>query len=228
MVNIIDYLQTSKECDKPLEQIEKSNFLKDNYFGLREKEKKSLLNLLIISNFCYAFKKKPIVYEQITQYIADRFTLHKTQIVLVGSAKTGFAIDPQNYGREFSEKSDLDFAIINREVFDKCVDDYNLWKMKNSKDEYTDADKKNYKFWNDNINELKHNIKRGFIDTYKIPNFLEFKTTQSINNSLSLIVINLRRIHDITVKEASVRVYKDWNTFETQLKINIEHVLKKL
>lgn len=228
MVNIIDYLQISKECDQPLEQIEKSSFLKDNYFVLEEKERKSLLNLLIISNFCYAFKKKPIVYEQITQYIADRFEVHKTQIILIGSAKTGFAIDPKNYGREFSDQSDLDFAIVNRELFDKCVTDYNVWKTKNANREYTEENKRKYRFWDGNINELKHHIKKGFIDTYKIPNFEEFTTTQPINNSLSLIVINLNSIHNIKVKEASVRIYKDWKTFETQLKVNIEHVLSKL
>lgn len=58
MANITDYLQISNECNKTLEQIEKSFFLKDNYFILKDIEKQSLLNFLMISNFCYAFKKK--------------------------------------------------------------------------------------------------------------------------------------------------------------------------
>ncbi|HFK5511079.1 TPA: hypothetical protein ACGZ9U_001998 [Elizabethkingia anophelis] len=226
MANIINYLQTSEECEKPLEQITTSDFLKKNYFNLRDTEKKSLLNFLIISNFCHAFKVKPLIYEQITQYIADKFKIKKNQIILLGSARTGFAIDPKNYGRKFSENSDLDFAIIDSNLFENCVNDFKLWKRKTENNEYEEKQKN--KFWNDNQTNLNYQIKKGFIDTYKIPNFIEFTTTQQINHSLSLVVLNLESIQRIKVKEASARIYKDWDTFQRQLKINIEHVLDKI
>lgn len=226
MANIINYLQTSLECEKPIEQVETAKFLKENYFTLDENERKSLLNFLIISNFCYAFKTKPLIYEQTTQYIADKFSINKTQIILLGSARTGFAIAPNSYGRKFSENSDLDFAIINQSLFDNCVQDFKLWKRKTDNSEYADNVKN--KFWSDNQTNLKFQIKRGFIDTYKIPNFTEFTTTQQLNQSLSLIVVNLLKYQRIKVKEASVRVYKDWNTFHKQLRINIESVLEKI
>jgi len=226
MVNIINYLNTSLECEKPLEQVETAKFLKDSYFKLDETERKSLLNFLTISNFCYAFKIKPLVYEQTTQYIADKFSLNKTQIILLGSARTGFAIDPNNYGRKFSENSDLDFAIIDKPLFDNCVVDFKLWKSKTENNEYDEKVKN--RFWNDNQNNLKFQIRKGFIDTYKIPNFSEFKTTQQINQSLSLVVVNLSKYQNIKVKEASARIYKDWDTFQKQLRINIESVLEKV
>lgn len=165
MVNIINYLQTSTELEKPIEQVESANFLKKNYFTLSENERKSLLHFLVISNFCYAFKVKPLIYEQITQYLADKFSINKYQIILLGSAKTGFAIDPNNYGRKFSENSDLDFAIINETLFNNSVNDFKLWKSKTEKDQYDEKIKN--RFWTDNQNNLKHQIKRGFIDTYK-------------------------------------------------------------
>lgn len=224
MANIINYLKTTQECEQPLEQVEKATFLKTNYFKLDDNERKSLLNFLIVSNFCHAFKIKPLIYEQITQYIADNFEVKKNRIILLGSARTGFAIDPNNYGRKFSENSDLDFAIIDSNLFEKCIIDFKLWKSKIENNEYDEKVKN--KFWNDNLTNLKYQIKKGFIDTYKIPNFKEFKTTQKINNSLSLIVINLENIQGIKVKEASARIYKDWEIFQRQLKINIESVLK--
>lgn len=226
MANIINYLRTSQEFEKPIEYVETANFLKDNYFSLDENERKSLINFLIISNFCYAFKTKPLVYEQTTQYIADKFSLNKIQIILLGSARTGFAIDPSNYGRKFTENSDLDFAIIDEKLFNNCILDFKLWKRKTENNEYDE--KIINKFWNDNQNNLKFQIKRGFIDTYKVPNFTEFETTQQINQSLSLIVVNLLKYHNIKVKEASARIYKDWETFHKQLKINIESVLEKI
>ena len=145
---------------------------------------------------------------------------------MLGSAKTGFAIDPNNFGRKFSENSDLDFAIIDEKLFDDSVNDFKLWKLKTDKNQY-DENLKN-RFWSDNQNNLKHQIKRGFIDTYKIPNFTEFTTTQQINQSLSLIVVNLQKYQNIKVKEASVRIYKDWSTFDKQLRLNIENVLEKV
>ncbi|SKC11510.1 hypothetical protein SAMN05660477_03119 [Soonwooa buanensis] len=226
MANIINYLQTSEECKKPLDQVATPTFLKNNYFNLDENERKSLLNFLIISNFCYAFKVKPLIYEQVTQYISDKFSIKKNQIILLGSARTGFAIDPANYGREFSENSDLDFAIIDLDLFNRCVNDFKQWKRKTENNEYDEKVKTIY--WSDNQNNLKHQIKKGFIDTYKIPNFTEFDTTQEINNSLSLIVINLNNLQRIKVKQASARIYKDWDTFQKQLRLNIESVLEKV
>ena len=157
MANIINYLQTSKEFEKPIEQVETANFLKQNYFSLDENERKSLLHFLVISNFCYAFKVKPLIYEQTTQYLADKFSINKYQIILLGSAKTGFAIDPNNFGRKFSENSDLDFAIIDEKLFDDSVNDFKLWKLKTDKNQY-DENLKN-RFWSDNQNNLKHQIK---------------------------------------------------------------------
>lgn len=210
----------------PIDKITTPQYLRDNYFKIGDTERLSLVNFLIISNFCFAFKIKPLVYEQITQYIADKFNINKSSIVLIGSARTGFAIDPQNYGRKFSENSDLDFAIIDKTLFENSVVDFKHWKFKSDNKEYDESEKNRY--WSDNQTNLKHQIKRGFIDTYKIPNFQEFKTTQQVNQSLSLIVINLKKYQNIVVKEASARIYKDWNIFNKQLRLNIEQVLKKL
>lgn len=226
MANIINYLQTTEEFDRPIEQVETSSYLKNNYFKLAESERKSLLNFLVISNFCYAFKTKPLIYEQITQYIADKFLINKSEIILLGSARTGFAIDPNNYGRKFSENSDLDFAIINERLFNDSVTDFKLWKAKTEQNEYNENVKN--KYWESNQKNLRYQIKRGFIDIYKIPNFKEFITTQQINQSLSLIVINLDKYQKIKVKEASVRIYRNWRDFDKQLKINIESVLEKV
>jgi len=226
MVNITNYIKMSSECEKSSDSICTAEYLKQNYFKLGKVERNSLLNFLLISSFCFAFKTKPIVYEQITQYLADKFELDKINIVLIGSAKTGFAIDTNNYGRNFSESSDLDFAIIDNKLFEKSIKDFRLWKNKTDNGEYPE-NKKN-KYWVDNQNNLKAQIKKGFIDTYKVPNFEEFTTTQQINQSLSLIVINLKQHQNIVVKEASVRIYNSWETFQKQLRLNIENVLSRL
>lgn len=228
MANLIDYLRLNEECELPIDRVSQSEYLRENYFKISAGERASLLNFLIISNFCHAFRIKPIVYEQVTQYISDKFGVAKSNILLIGSARTGFAIDPKNYGRKFSEESDLDFAIIDQELFQKSVLDFKQWKDGSEKNKYSQEVINQYKYWNDNLNNLKFQVKKGFLDTYKIPNFSEFVTTQPINNSLALIVINLKQYQNIKVREASARIYKDWATFQKQLRLNIEDVLTSL
>ena len=224
--NIIDYLNMSQECDNPIEVITKPDYILDNYFKINKIERVSLINFLMINNFCSAFNSKPLVYEQITQYLADKFTLNKNNIILIGSARTGFAMDPTSYGRRFTEASDLDFAIIDKNLFDNSVKDFQLWKSRFENNEYLESQKN--KYWPDNRTNLKHQINRGFIDTYKIPSYPEFTNTQPLKQSLSLIVKNLSIYQKIVVKEASARIYINWETFQKQLRLNTEHVLQKV
>lgn len=227
MANIIDYIQLSERAEKVVELFTTSDAFLKNYLEFDELEQKSYLSHLVVNNVSYAFKSKPLLYEQIAQYLADKMEVSKNQIKLVGSAKTGFSVSPQpTYGRKFNENSDLDFAIIDETLFSRAITDYKLWKKNFTDGKY--PKELHNKYWIDNLENLKHQNNRGFIDTYKIPNYIEFSTTQTLNNSLSLIVNNLERHHNIKVKNASARIYKDWKTFTKQLRLNTESVLEKV
>lgn len=227
MVNIIDYIKLSPKAKSVTDLYTTPELFLKNYFELEELEQKSYIHHIIINNVRFAFKENPLLYENITQYLGDKLRISKNQIKLIGSSKTGFSISPNpDYGKVFSENSDLDFAIIDESVFLESVKEYKQWK-KNFEDGKYPKEIQN-KYWSDNFTNLKFQSKKGFIDTYKIPNYLEFKTTQSLNNSLSLIVANLQTHHDIKIKNASARIYKDWDTFFKQLRLNTESVLLKV
>lgn len=227
MANIIDYIKLSAEANSVTDlYISPELFLK-KYFLLDDLERKSFISHLIINNVRFAFKSNPLLYENLTQYLADKLNISKNQIKLIGSAKTGFSISPNpDYGKKFNENSDLDFAIVDEQIFLQSVEEFKQWKKNFEFGKY--PKELQNKYWLDNFENLKHQSKRGFIDTYKIPNYSEFKTTQGLDNSLSLIVANLKTYHNIKVKNASARVYKDWNTFFNQLKLNTEYVLLKV
>ena len=83
-------------------------------------EQNSLISHVIVNNTPFVFKDIPLLYEQIIQYLSDLLSIESGSIKLIGSAKTGFSVSPSpNYGKIFSEKSDLDFTIINEVVFEK-------------------------------------------------------------------------------------------------------------
>ncbi|MGL2993513.1 hypothetical protein [Flavobacterium sp. TSSA_36] len=227
MINIIDYIKLSQEAKSITGLYTSPDLFLKNYFELDELEQKSYINHLIINNVRFAFRNNPLLYENLTQYLSDKLNISKNQIKLIGSAKTGFSISPNpDFGKVFSEKSDLDFAIIDEKLFTESVNEYKFWKKNFDEGKY--PEQLQNKYWLDNFENLKHQSKRGFIDTYKIPNYTDFKTTQGLNNSLSLIVANLETFHNIKVKNASARIYKDWNIFFKQLRLNTETVLSKV
>ncbi|SEQ63319.1 hypothetical protein [Neolewinella agarilytica] len=80
-------------------------------------------------------------YYQLKYEISDFFEIHPSQVLMVGSGKTGFSISeklhakpPKKRYRHFSEESDLDMAIVSQELFDiiwkeviEFSDDKALW-----------------------------------------------------------------------------------------------------
>jgi hypothetical protein len=228
MANIRLYINLSKKAKTISNLYEEPMKFFENYFDLEPLEQQSYINHLIVNNVPYAFKHIPLLYEQIVQYLADEIGLDYIDIKLIGSAKTGFSISPKpNYGNPFSDKSDLDFSIINESLFHNLTIEFNLWV-----ELYTNAEivpkKAEEKYWDENLKSVTRTIKRGFIDTYKIPNRIMFSITQKINNSLFLITFKLNELHQIKNTKASVRVYKDWDAFYKQLRINTECILSKI
>lgn len=228
MAKINQYIKLSKIASSVVEIYEEPTKFCINYFELDLNEQQSYINHFIVNNSPYAFKHIPLLYEQITQFLADELNLNCSEIKLIGSAKTGFSISPKpNYGNPFTSKSDLDFSIINETLFKDLKTEFILWSdlYKNGNLIPKDAEKT---FWNANLDSVPNNLKRGFIDTYKIPNRNEFKLTQKINNSLYLITFKLNEFHKIKNSKSSVRVYENFETFYRQLKLNTEYVLNKI
>ena len=56
-------------------------------------------------------------YFELKSDVGQRFNVHPSQIVVVGSGKLGFSIHPQKRYRPFGEESDLDLAIVSDRLF---------------------------------------------------------------------------------------------------------------
>jgi hypothetical protein len=63
----------------------------------------------------------PQQYVELKQKIAARFSIHHTEIFVVGSAKLGFSIAPNKRWRAFTETSDVDVAIVSQQLYE------NIW-----------------------------------------------------------------------------------------------------
>jgi hypothetical protein len=201
----------------------------DAYNNIYQTEKNSFIRHTLINNIPFAFKVTPILYEQIIQYLADKINITPADIKLIGSAKTGFSLNPSpDYGRAFSQNSDLDFSLINQNIFSELEGEFNSWANQFQSGNLLPQNKNQETYWPENLNNCPKNLKRGFIDTNKIPSHNQFLKTQTINNSLYLIKDKLEKVHKIIIKKASLRVYKDWASFSRQLTINTESIINTL
>jgi hypothetical protein len=229
MVDIRNYITLSKTASAIINPYSVAADFKTYYNSIDYKEKKSLVRHFIINNIPFAFKDKPMLYEQITQYIADKFYISPTEVKLIGSAKTGFSISPlPDYGKTFGQHSDLDFSIVNEDLFNELDEEYNKWSDLFKQKQIQPYNNTEENYWYQNLDSGKRQLNRGFIDAHFIPNREQFSTTRKIKSSLWLIQKFLDEKHGIKVKKASASFYKNWTSFTGRLNTNTENVMKKV
>ena len=229
MVDIRDYINLSKTAASIGSSFSIPADFKNYYKTIGSNEKKSLVRHFIVNNIPFAFKDKPILYEQITQYISDKLQISPTEVKLIGSAKTGFSISPlPDYGKSFGQHSDLDFSIVNEDLFNKLEDEFNDWSDQFKLNEIASHNPTEQGYWLQNLESGPRQLNNGFIDTHYIPNREQFATTRKINNSLWLIQKYLDETHSIKVKKASASIYRSWYSFAGRLNRNTDYVMKNV
>jgi hypothetical protein len=229
MADIRDYITLSKTASSIVDTYSIPDGFKEFYKKVSSNEKKSLLRHFIVNNVPFAFKTKPILYEQLTQYIADKLQIAPSEVKLIGSAKTGFSISPPPYyGNNFGSHSDLDFSIVNEEIFNDMEGEFQNWANLFREKQITAYNETEERYWFQNLDSGAGQIRNGFIDTHLIPNRDLFVTTKKINNSMWLIKKYLEERHKLIVKKASASIYKSWGSFAGRLNRNTENVMKRV
>lgn len=73
----------------------------------------------------YIFKGTPFVFctdprllDILHGHLVSNLRLRKENIVVVGSAKIGFSLNPYSFPRKFSDKSDIDILVVDEKLFD--------------------------------------------------------------------------------------------------------------
>ena len=213
-MNINDYFVDSVWLKEATERYIGSGKFKDTFLKMPDKERKSLIYHYVIDNEPYVFKTKPLLMEQTKQFIADSIgQISVEDIRLIGSAKTGFSLDPNKYGKSFNNDSDLDFTIISPGLLDLLKNDYNTW-TRAVNDGVLSTEGRNRRYWKDNIRVIKKSFTKGYIDTHLLPNLKDYcPNAQLIADTMSKVTIKLKEKQQIDVRLCSVRVYKNYQIF---------------
>ena len=210
------------------EEVKSTYLSADNFIKIyrsidSELDRKILLRHIVRFNTPYVFRDSPLIYEQIRNYLADRLRLEVSEILIIGSAKTGFSMSTEEYGKVFSEQSDLDFTIVNRDLFKQLQAEYKTWKELYVNDKSVmPKNEIERKYWDENIKVVANNLKRGFVDCRKLPTRKCCPTVMNINDAMWLITERLKCCFNIKVTHSSARIYQDLMSFYNQFKYNTD------
>lgn len=66
----------------------------------------------------YVFHDHKAALNLLSQHLSDELEITELNMTVVGSAKLGFSLNPENFPRQFSDASDIDVLIVSEELFD--------------------------------------------------------------------------------------------------------------
>ena len=179
----------------------------------------------------FVFLTCPAVYDTMRYWLGKCLEVHPKEIGLVGSAHLGKSLDPRKIGTPFiPNKSDLDLFIVSENLFERLKTDFFAWSW----DFINEKIKPSYAWesmshW-DNLNkEVLKNIKRGFIDAYKIPSRVEYPTVWKVQFTMEHLVKRLKGTHNAPRPgHASIRCYDSWDSFVQQKTVNLRDIIQKV
>lgn len=98
-------------------------FLRD----LREKPLEWVAEHYIFEGTPYVFSDQPKLMEELTNHLSNELDLKSENIRIIGSAKVGFSLNPDNFPRRFSDTSDIDVLVVDEILFDKIWTNVLKW-----------------------------------------------------------------------------------------------------
>jgi len=195
--------------------------------SLSKEEIAPYLRLHLFEGVPFFLRDKPLVYEVGREWLSRKLEVDPRSIIVIGSSSIGFSMSPPpDFGRPFSDKSDIDLSIISEALFTKLELTFYKWKEEYERGTVIPTTQEK-KYWDLNLSAVPKNINRGFVDTYKVPN--RYAASTLVNDALYRLSEKTRLTLSRETKiKLSARVYKNWKCFYKQFKINFEHALSKL
>lgn len=108
-----------------------------------------MVSTLLARSEPFAFQGGSADYDAVLDYFSKRLGVGRDGVVIVGSGKTGFSLNPKHPGTPFrhtnpesEEKgSDIDVAIIDHMLFDRYWDRLLLWRYPWHVTKWSDGDR---------------------------------------------------------------------------------------
>lgn len=86
---------------------------------LRTRSLEWVANHYIFEGTPYIFRDRPEIVNMLSTHLSRQLELSSENIRIIGSAKVGFSLSPDNFPREFSNTSDIDVLVVDEKLFDE-------------------------------------------------------------------------------------------------------------
>lgn len=189
----------------------------DQLSRLPKSERISFVRLCVQERNPEGFAQQPLLWEAVREWISIRHGLSPRQIGLAGSAQLGFSTSPSKNWANFNpENSDLDFFIVNKELFDRVAREARI---------FVTASLATNQFL-PQAETTQNILRRGYVDLNQIPAAWDkYPTCSALLNDASIVIAKLR-LHSFHLKPSHFRVYEDWHSLAKWSAIQSDSWLK--
>ena len=190
-----------------------------------KRERIVLARLWISEGIPFAFRKCPGLYEEVRKWLAEGIELDPKQVSIAGSGRLGYSLAPKKWGEPYRpHASDLDFFAVSERLFEGLCQDFERWGSDYDLGLVAPKNRREKQYWDANRLETPRNIKRGFLDSKRVPNYNQYSLFQAMNSRLADLRTKLHKMDRGPKPEnrLTLRCYKDWSSYERQLDISLK------
>ena len=189
-----------------------------------EVEKTEIVRLYFTEGIPNVFLGNPVLYEKIRSYLGSKLNVSPKDISITGSGRLGFSLSPQagKFGREFiNSVSDLDFFVVNSTLFDRFSQDLSIYAQ------ITNEIPRG-QFFDSNLSLLQNTSTFGFLDQDKFPDYKIFPAVSEAYSIMRQLLVVMGDTQNCPQpKDASIRVYKDWDSCVNRITFNVVDSLER-
>ena len=189
------------------------------------REKAILARLWMSEGIPFAFKSFPGLYEEARDWLAKGLELDAKEISMGGSGRLGYSLAPKRWGGPYRPaSSDLDLFAVSRRLFDRLREDFGRWHEDYSRGHAQPGTDRERCYWDANRKETPDRIRRGFIDSIRVPNRQRYGVFLTMNSCLEELKEKLHKtaIGPKPRKRLTLRCYRDWDSYELQMIVNLK------
>jgi len=191
-----------------------------------ETERHGILRLWITEGIPFAFKENPLLYEEMRTFIGKGVFVNPKEVTLVGSARIGYSLKKKVWGKDFTNKSDLDFTIISSDLYKKLILDFQKWSGDFASGKITPLTAHQNQNWLKSIITIDENIPKGYINTKDLFSHANYLNVKNCYRTMTRLKERLELTNNSpSIEDASIRVYSDWKSCIRQLEINFKTAL---
>jgi len=77
-----------------------------------------VVNRYVFTGSPFAFRDSPAKLDILRRHLVRCLDVQEANVIVVGSAQTGFSLDPNAFPREFHDGSDIDVLVVDEKLFD--------------------------------------------------------------------------------------------------------------